>query len=258
MPSTAAYRRTLATSILGGLALCLVSIAFLDEGHPVRIAAGIALFVVLPGAALRAALAGPGSTTRLWEQWAMAGALGIATSSLASTVLLAVGVKISVLTVALACSVVTLGATTAALLRSPSPSSATGQRAAWIGVVAVAAVLVGALTGTAIATRPDDGFTTFAFKDPVAAGESLEIAVRGGEASVKLLLESHEQARRQFRVVINAVDRAAPITLEPGQVVETVVSLPKRATVVEFVLHLDGEPYRTLRLNSASDPTVDT
>jgi uncharacterized membrane protein len=223
-------------------------------GNPIRVVAGLALFIALPGIGLQRALMRPTGGLASWEIVALVGALGLAASSLASVLMLAAGVALTESSVGLMCAAITVLAAMFDFIRPESRRATRPRLAQTLGLVAVLGVIaLGSVVGAAVSTKPADRFTVFAFEDPGAARTVFESGDTPGTGStINLIVESHEAAAQTFQVLVEGGARSPAFVLEPSERVVVPVEIdPGSGDDLKIELLRDGSPYRSLKLSAS-------
>ena len=242
-----------AATLLAAVVLTSALVVMLPERHPARVMAGLLLFIALPGIGFRDAFVRPTAPLASWEGMALAGAIGMAVSGLASVLIVAVGLPLSEISVAASCAALS---TFSALVSLTHQRPVDPRRPPLPGQLALAAalgsVVLAAVIGSAAATfEPREYFTVFALADPAAARSAIESLADGsGDAIVRLSVESHESGTERYRLLV-AGDQYPEFTLRPSEALVMEARIhPHPNGPIEIRLLKAGVPYRLLRLDA--------
>jgi hypothetical protein len=238
--------------VVAVVVVSLVTVLALPGGNPLRILAGLTLFVALPGLGLELGLLRPDPGARAWDRLAVIGAMGIAASGLASVFLAVIGLPIDEWTVGVACaSIAVVGSISSLIPRVPR-----GRRLDQAGTFRIALLLmlivIGGLIGSMIgASERTDTYTVLALEDPIEAEDAREEALAdGGKTTVSIVVESHEVDPEEYQISVVGGPQSPLFTLRPSErrvlVMEVGSAVPGP---VEIQLLRRGQPYRTLRLS---------
>jgi hypothetical protein len=237
--------------LLGSVDLSIVLVAGLPAGHPIRVVAGILLFVVLPGIGLELILLRPHRPTAPWERLAIIGALGLAASGLGLVILVVAGTPITLGSVSALCAVIAVFGSIVAVVTRRSSAFEQPRVATVRLAMALTVIVSGALIGSAIGSRATaDAFTVLAFEDPIAAGAAMQAAV-AQRGAIRIVIESHEAAADEYQLSVVGGAPSPTFLLQPSErrVVEIDVSTAP-ANDVEIDLLKSGQPYRSLHLRA--------
>ncbi len=235
-------------SLAASVALSLALVIILPAGHLVRIVAGLALFIALPGIGLEQVLLRPHVPTAPWERLAVIGGFGLAASALASVVLVVLRVPLTEISVGATCAGITILCGIVSGRGGESPLSRRQHIATLKLAVLLVVIISGGLIGSVFGLKErQDYFTVLAFEDPRAARLAVE---QGGRTAIRVLVESHEAEANEYQLLVVGGTRSPLFSLRPAErhVVDLEVEGSPKGSV-EIQLLKSGRPHRSLRLH---------
>jgi len=242
-----------AGAVLAAVAVSLAAVLGLTPGNPVRVAAGLTLFIALPGIGVELALLQPQAPRSPWERLAVIGALGVAASGLASIILVTVGIPITETSVGAACGFIALAGSFAFLLRRSSPEIRQHSLATARLALVLAFVMAGSVVGSTIGSHQGaDQFTILAFEDPLGARIAVgNAAAQHGRIALPIIVESHEADAAEYQLWVVGRAPSPVFSLQPSErrVINVDVS-GIRPGSIEIQLLKSGHLHRSLRLSS--------
>ena len=188
-----------------------------------------------------------------WERLALIGALGIASSGLASVLLVVAGWPLTETSVGATCALIAVVGAIASLVERGSPAI----RKRWGGTLRLALTLVLIVSGGLIASvfassESTDHFTILALEDPLDAQATAQTLIaQGGRATVTVIVESHEADIAEYRLSVEGGARSPTFTLQPleRRVMEVeIVDTPDGSTEIQLLR--SGLVDRSLRLTT--------
>jgi uncharacterized membrane protein len=233
----------------------LATVLGLPAGHPVRVVAGLALFVVLPGVGVEVALLRPQASTPPWERLALIGALGLAASALASVILVVVGVAITETSVGAACASIAVIAAIISVIGGRSRAGSTDHTGTIRLALTLGLIVSGGVIGSTIGSgESGDQFTILALEDPAGARADMDASMgQGGSITVRVVVESHEAGVEVYQLLVVGGALPRTFSLQPNERRVLELEVTGESGSVEIQLLRSGQPYRSLRISARGE-----
>jgi uncharacterized membrane protein len=246
-------RSPVAVVLVAATVVSLASVLALPAGHPIRVVAGLGLFIILPGVGVEIALLRPQTPMAPWERLALVGALGLASSGLASVLLAVTGIPLTETSVGAVCATIVIVGSLVSLVDGGSAT----VRQDWAGTLrltlTLALVVSGGMIASVVASHEDaDHFTILALEDPIAAQAATRaLTTPADRATIGVIVESHEAEAADYQLSVGDGDPSPPFRLQPSErrvMKVDVTGVPKGP--IEIRLLKSGREDRSLRLTA--------